>query len=103
MADQNIEYRTTETRRSGSGALTFVVGGLVVLVGVLAYIIFGAGFDVSSSDPASPSSIEINTNADSAAGAEAAEETTDGAAAAGADADAGGSDAAAGAAASSND
>lgn len=98
MADQNIEYRTVEHRKSSSGALAFVVGGLVVLVGVLAYVIFGTGYEATSSG-GTPSSIEINTNADSAAGAEAADDASTGAAAS--DAQSGGSsaDAAAGAAA----
>lgn len=94
MADQNVEYRTIETRKSSSGALAFVVGGLVVLVAVLAYVIFGAGFDLSP-EASNPASIEINTNADSAAGADAAEGT----AGAAAEAETGDSGAAAGAAA----
>lgn len=81
MADHHTyEYRTTEDRRAGSsGALAFIVGGLVVIVAVLAYVIFGEGFDFGSTAPASE--IEINTSADSAAGAEAADDGAEAAAA----------------------
>lgn len=71
MADQHYEYRTEQPRSSGNSTLAFVVGGLVALVGVLAYIIFGAGFDISGTGSA-PSSVEINATVDGASGSEAA-------------------------------
>ena len=99
MADQHIEYRNSQPRSSGSGALAFVVGGLVVLVGIIAYVIFGTDADFSTNSSA-PASIEVNTSADSAAGAEAADDAADSAAAA--ESDGGSADAAAGATASGN-
>jgi len=96
MADQHYEYRSTEKIHSGGGAIAFVVGGLVVLVGIIAYIVFGGHIDVSGNS-AQPTSIEVNTNADSAAGADAADSS------AGAAAETDGGDAAAAAGASSTD
>ncbi|WP_136637424.1 hypothetical protein [Pseudooceanicola onchidii] len=80
MADRTVEYHnnSTETRRGGSGALAFVVGALVVLVAVIAYVIFGSDADFTP-EASAPSNIEINTNADSAAagGSEAAAPAAD--------------------------
>ena len=97
MAHQQTDYRTTHSSNSGSAALAFVVGGLVVLVAVIAYVIFGTNGDIVR-DASQPANIEINTSADSAAGAEATEDGADSAAAA--QAESGSADASAGAAAS---
>jgi hypothetical protein len=70
MADQHYEYRKEETRSSGVSTLAFVVGGLVALVGVLAYIIFGGDFDVTGGGSA-PSNVEINATVDGASGSDA--------------------------------
>ena len=68
MADQTSNH----TNSQSSGVLAFIVGALVVAVGVIAYVLFGGAMegDSASSGP----SIEINTQADSAAGAEAADD-----------------------------
>jgi hypothetical protein len=102
MADNHTTYenRSTEPARS-TGTLAFVVGGLVVLVGILAYVIFGDDLGVSDGGSA-PANIEINSNADSSAGAGATEGSagataTDTEADAGASATTGDSGAAAGA------
>ncbi|WP_375172628.1 hypothetical protein [Pseudooceanicola sp.] len=99
MAHQHYEYHTTEKPRSDSG-LAFLVGALVVLVGVIAFVVFVGDYGIPQSSSNAPS-VEINATADSAAGAEAADESTDGAAGAAAEADNG--DAAAAAGASSTD
>ncbi|WP_163849584.1 hypothetical protein [Pseudooceanicola aestuarii] len=70
MADQHYhtDYHTDPKPRSGgSGAIAFVVGGLVVAVGIVLYIVFGnVG---GTGDPAPAGDIEINATSDSAAGA----------------------------------
>lgn len=75
MAD-NTSYSTHTTERTrSSGTLAFIVGGLVIAVGVIAYVIFGGDTAPSSTgaDASSPS-IEITTSSDSAAGADAADD-----------------------------
>ncbi|EAQ04554.1 hypothetical protein OB2597_04710 [Pseudooceanicola batsensis HTCC2597] len=73
MADRNInENRTTGGSRS-SGALAFIVGGLVVLVAALAYVVFSDGVLMGGGVPAD-TDVEINTTSDSAAGAEAVDD-----------------------------
>jgi hypothetical protein len=61
MPDQTSRTTLAE-RRSGSSGLAFIVGILVVVVGVLAYILFGSGdlarngddIDVTIEAPAAP-------------------------------------------------
>lgn len=61
-----------ETRSSGSSGLAFIVGGLVVAVAVLAYIVFGDGMSFVSGGGGT------TVNVESSAGAPA--DTGDGAA-----------------------
>ena len=66
MAEQHHHYETT--RSSGNGSLAFIVGGLVVAVGVIAWLIFGDGFGTTETG-AAPTNVEINATSDSSAGA----------------------------------
>ena len=69
MADQTNSYSTAEPRRSSTGALAFVVGALVALVGVLAYVVFGGDASLGSGEPSS--SIEITVPSGDAPAADA--------------------------------
>lgn len=46
--NEPVHSTTTTTRSGGSGGVAFVVGALVVVVGVLAYVMFGGDVDTSS-------------------------------------------------------
>lgn len=63
---ENEFHEHRETRRSG-GSLAFIVGGLVVAVGLILYWLFG-GMDATPV-AGEGSNIEINATSDSAAGA----------------------------------
>lgn len=97
------EHHYHETReRSGTGALAFIVGGLVVAVGLIFFWVYG-DFDTGAGATGG-ADIEINATSDSAAGAgsdaaPAAEPAAE--AQSGAAADASGGDAAAAAGAES--
>ena len=67
MADQHYHTEYREQPRSSGGAIAFIVGGLVVAVGIVLYLVFGdfSGATGSATAPAGDS-IEINTSADSA-------------------------------------
>ena len=78
--------------RSGSGALAFIVGGLVVAVGVIAFVLFGGHIDVTGGgDSASSASVTVETGSESAS-AEADSGSGDTEAAANATAESGESD-----------
>jgi len=92
-------YRETPARKSG-GTIAFIVGGLVVAVGLILYWVFGGVDGTTTGAGAGGSDIEINATSDSAAGAagdgasapvaDTAEPAGDAAAGAGATADTGG-------------
>ncbi|WP_375691528.1 hypothetical protein [Pseudooceanicola sp. LIPI14-2-Ac024] len=97
MAEHHYhETRTTEGRSTGT--IAFIVGGLVVAVGLVFYFLFGGADMATTGAP----NVEINATADSAAGAASDDAAaTDGAdAGAAATADTSGADAGAAATAS---
>lgn len=72
MADENrtIERNTVVESRS-SGGITFIVGGLVVAVGVIAWLVFGSGIGVASKPADSTSNTSVTIEAPAAAPAPA--------------------------------
>lgn len=84
--DTTTARASSTTSGGGSGWLAFIVGGLVVAIGVLAWVLFGG----SGSEP---SGGEINISVEGTeGGAEGAGAAVEGGAAADADSDAGGAD-----------
>lgn len=102
MAEHHY-HETREVRPAstgtGAGTIAFIVGGLVVAVGLVLFWLFG-GADIDTGAPAGGTDVEINATSDSSAGAAADEGTDAGAAST---ADTGSSDAAAGSSATTGD
>ena len=102
MAEHHY-HETKEVRPASTGTSTgtiaFIVGGLVVAVGLILFWVFG-GSDIETGAAGGGTDVEINATSDSSAGAAADEGTDAGAAAT---ADTGSSDAAAGSSATTGD
>jgi len=101
MAEHHY-HETREVRPAstgtGAGTIAFIVGGLVVAVGLILFWVFG-GSDIDTGAPAGGADIEINATSDSAAGA--SDSGTDAGAAS--TADTGSADSAAGSSATTGD
>ncbi|KIN64111.1 hypothetical protein Z946_2998 [Sulfitobacter noctilucicola] len=81
--DHTVSERntTTTTTTSGGSGMGFIVGALVVIVGILAYVVFGDGFGGASG--ANDVNITVEGAGDAAQGAaEAVDEAVSGGAAA---------------------
>lgn len=110
MAEHHY-HETKEVRPASTGTSTgtiaFIVGGLVVAVGLILFWVFG-GSDIDTGAAGGGTDVEINATSDSSAGAAADEGADTGAAAtadtgAAATADTDASDAAAGSSATTGD
>ncbi|ETX29563.1 hypothetical protein [Roseivivax isoporae] len=101
MSDHNTSHHThtreTRVERGGSGPLAFIVGGLVVAVGILAFVFWGGGAPDGATGSAGGGDVSISVE-----GGEGGEAAAEGSAGTGAEAGAAAGDdgAAAGAEAS---
>ena len=94
MADHTTDRTTTyverEAPRSGGGAMGFILGAVVVVLAILAFVVFGGDADTTA-DTSAPAAAESSTDStasatvtitDESAGASAAATDSDGDAAA---------------------